>query len=741
MGLCSELEPRALPEYEGIDRLLAEDLELNVGTARKPADRAQGRPFLTLLGYSPSMPPNPTALISPKRPLPDDLKVDSPITPPISTKKRCLQEQGKSLDDLLHGVSFPSWRAPGSEHEQLLEGELDEAVQSSIIEIEERLKSKCLRQIETTVRPKVPDLETPQVTPPWASILESRIDPPDSVQCLYSKLIANYDLTSGFRLEPQDERQLPWNPFPAGIKRPDVKETTHNPPVLDEFLVNSDLTVDGNHVMFIPARLPPLQDDMEDEILLRDFTKELNADRLNRGFTDVPPRNVTDALEFDIATARNLRNSAERESISGTSIGPARAGCLSIYPQRSSLFGSNFSTRWRLAKFMNVRGQTFYKPGIQDSPYLGLSLPPTNEVHHGQQTHLDAENKELDSMNDIRDLILPIPDSSPPSTRTLVLSCSLLRSHRALVRDLEALVPPATLVFRDYGKPIPSWPARMTQSSPSTISPGSANGQSDGAINSGNNEADIVLSPTVGILLANSQETTQLYLPGHQHSPTSLGVKCDSPLRERISKACVRYEKIYLLICHPSLTNGNKFAMDSKTANSIRSLQSFCRALSPHCQITFLLVPTSASSLMQWITSLSDKHSFILPSWAHGILAPGTSLVSPEDPTVPELALQRAGLNPFAAQVVLYLCSLRALGTTSKEFPFSEGEFALQSAVNRRKLPRASLEDAVRNFVNMDPYERQGKFAPILGSRVLSRVEKQLGILQAPTILSARGYS
>ena len=727
LELCSELEPRALPEYESVDRLLAEDLELNDEGAENSVGEVQGKSFLSSLGYSPSMPPNPNTLISPKRPLPYDLKVDTPITPPVSTKKRCLQEQGKSLIDLLEGVSFPSWLAPESKQEQLLDEKLVKVVQFAKIEVERRMKTECFRQIDPSVRAEVPDLEIPQVLPPWVRIPGSPSGVQNDVQRLISKLLANYDLTSGLETQPPDERQLPWNPFPGGIKRLDVEQTVQSLHPPEDFLVDSYLGAeDGNYFMFTPPQLPPPKDDTESEILPRDFARELNGDLSNRGFTHGSPRTAMDALKFGNTAEGSLRNDPERKVISEDGTRTVQRGYVKANP-----LCSNFSTSRRLANFMNIRGYRGSGSGIHDSPTSGPSLTWPNEAHHHEkQSQSYTSNQNIDTRDELKDLILPVPDIPLPSTRrTLVISCSLLRSHRTLVRYLEALVPPAILIFRDYGKSNSSWPTGQTLPSSNTISPGSNSAKSDGSTNLGDNEADIILSPTVGILLTTSQESTQLYLPGHQSSPTSLGVKCDSPLRERISRCCVRYEQIYLFICHTSLTDCNELTIDSKRTDSVRSLQSFCHTLSPHCLIMPLLVPSSPASLTNWITSLSTKHTFTLPSWARDSFAPEFSFLSPEDPTVSELSLHRAGLNPFAAQVVLYLCSSRVVSATADVFPFSEGNFALQDAIKKDKLLQASFQDAFERFVDMDPHERQRKFAPVIGHRVLSRLEKQLGIL------------
>lgn len=733
LEVCSDTEPRSLPEYVHVDRLFAEDLILDDGSAEDHAVGNHAKMILDLQEESLSAPPDSGAFISPKRPLSDDLKVDTLITPPISAKKRCLHVRGKSLNDMLQEASLPSWPEPGPNDAQLLDDKLTEAAESAKHDIDYRLKSERLREVEPSVRIDVPVLPGPQVIAPWSHIPGPLTESNDGVHRLVAELIANCDFNSDFLTESKDERELPWNPFPGGLKRPDVQESIENRAILNEFLVQPGLGPgEDTYSAFTPGISPAdRRDGLEGELMPHDFANELDAIALNQGYINSLPHNLSYTLAPSSAVSRGARTEFEQSTQSAASVTKLRAPRTSNL-KSSPMFSSHFSASRQLTRFMDIRHQKGKEPDIQDSPYFGQLNPLSEETYRDEKRQLESEDNGVDACNELGGLILPVPDlTAPAASSTLVISCSLLRSHRAVVRNLEALSPPPTLIFRDYNTTVPAWCTDVADMFPkSVISPGSSSDKQDENKKFADEEAHIILSPSVGILLTTSQETTQRYLPGHRHGPAAIGIKCDFPLRERISRVCLRYEHLYLLVCHSTPTTPGKFTMDSKTADSVRSLTSFCSSLSPHCLITPLLIPSSANFLTQWIASLSNKHAFSLPSWMQGAWPPGTPLLTPEDPTVWELFLQWAGLNAFAAQMILSLPPNSGAATLAQESSSVVGEEYIQQDIRMgHGTLRNRPQEYLRNFVAMDPHERKRIYSPIIGGRVLSRAEKRLSVV------------
>ncbi|OKL57565.1 hypothetical protein UA08_07252 [Talaromyces atroroseus] len=251
------------------------------------------------------------------------------------------------------------------------------------------------------------------------------------------------------------------------------------------------------------------------------------------------------------------------------------------------------------------------------------------------------------------------PGSMKPTATplTLILSTHLLRTESALVRSFESTTSSQStrLIFRDFTYPYPPKGGISNQSH--VIE-----------------EADLLVSPTTGIILSSSHETTQKYLP-EQGTP---GI--ESPLKARIVRVVPRYEMLYVLIRSPT-----KLCIN--TLSSIRELTAFCMSLGRLCTVRVLI--TSPDHVFEWIMSIAAKH-FI----SHEV--EGISSLCPDEQTQWEVFLRKAGLNSFAAQVVL---------STLKTGHESNG---------------------LSRFVEMPSTMRRDMFEKILGDRVLKRVDQTL---------------
>ncbi|EED13163.1 hypothetical protein TSTA_056640 [Talaromyces stipitatus ATCC 10500] len=250
---------------------------------------------------------------------------------------------------------------------------------------------------------------------------------------------------------------------------------------------------------------------------------------------------------------------------------------------------------------------------------------------------------------------------------TLIMSTRLLRSDSTLVRSLEGISSSQSLrlVFRDY---------KEAQSSQSHVI----------------SEADLIVSPTTGIILANSYETAQKYLPG-QGRP---GI--ESPLKARIIQTAPRYETLYVFVRSP-------IRMDIKTLESIRDLTSYCVSLNHACNIKVLIITTD--HVLQWILAIATKHTTDMMLLTSPLKA-ATAVAQQfhDDQTQWEAFLQNAGFNPFAAQSVL---ALLRTSSTDPRYPANSNQAS-----------------ALFRFVKMPCQARRDMFQEILGYRVLSRVEK-----------------
>lgn len=305
----------------------------------------------------------------------------------------------------------------------------------------------------------------------------------------------------------------------------------------------------------------------------------------------------------------------------------------------------------------------------------------------------------------------------------LFLSTTLLKSHLRLVRCLEGMAGLPVIVYRDYNQETSGSEPRGKHTT------SSMNNNPTHQI-----EADIIISPSTGLVLTTSQAATQLYLPGHKSTHPETNTECiNSPLRERIFLLAPRYERIYLFICHsapsPKESQGKQSGptADKRLLASIASLTAFCNSMSAYATINPLLAPSSPETAAGWILSLANKHIARLPENPTRI-PPSTSFTPINSPqknrlrpeimmrtTVWELFLRQAGLNPYAAQLIL---------------AFIKREDEEERTYIRYASPKAASSSSVEDggthglarFIEMEPDRRKEVFGQLIGDRMMGRI-------------------
>lgn len=248
-------------------------------------------------------------------------------------------------------------------------------------------------------------------------------------------------------------------------------------------------------------------------------------------------------------------------------------------------------------------------------------------------------------------IVLPEPTPSTPlspfptpkihlpiSPGTFIASTTLL-SERRLFRGIKDLYPTATIIERDFTVPIPDTLSGAPQ--PPDADP----------------EADLLLSPFSGVVLTTLQKIRQAPLPGNSLSST----------RQRIADVALLYERLFVLVL------GTVRSSDTET---IAGFMSFAAAL----------------RLRVYVRVISEKED-IAASWAVALMArEGSPVRLLDEETLWERFLRRAGLNAFAAQVVLRECR----------------------------------EVGLRGLLKMEGEERRRLFVAVAGERVGERVGQRL---------------
>ncbi|KAI1915138.1 hypothetical protein LOZ39_003002 [Ophidiomyces ophidiicola] len=625
-----------------------------------------------------------------KRSLVLSIKVDGPLTPPVSAKKRRVTEEQKSLEETLAAASLKI--EPSSDPDippkfnVLLE--VSSLAQS---QVESKLISERIRGIPAETRVQVPVLADPfpdSLWPSTTSILQlecsrraESIENDDTINITRSSLTIE-----------KEEWDLRWNPFPAGISPLQVME------IIDE--------EDGTNMPFILARSPSklciqkpkVADDFreslhEPNVLLKETTPFSGA---IGPVTDGPNSNESD-------NTSNVHSSWSRKAqILNDQSYP------SLPMPKSDLLASQFSARIHLSNFMNVRQKAIPKGVVQ------TNFPGNNKT--ADVLCSSRENSLGKTCAAFDCPILKPPNLIEPSfPLTLMISNSVLRAYQSMIRALESHPIPKTLLFRDFDLLAIASERAILEIEFGSNSPSIGHKpfrQPTKAGNSKCGDADIIVSPTAAIILTSSQEVTQRYLPGHSSAGVGVGSRLRSPLQERIYFTCSRYEYLYVLICHPFSSNGIDTSICDNTLTAVRTLTSFCSSISKTCAVVPLIVSAAADHAAVWILNLAKKHAVLMP-WDEPLLG-GKGVVNtqwaptpPEDPSLWELFLYHAGLNCFAAQMVLY----------SRVLP---------SCAHSEENDTNRAPAALSAFVELTSSERRRMYKHILGDRLIERVNSCL---------------
>lgn len=377
---------------------------------------------------------------------------------------------------------------------------------------------------------------------------------------------------------------------------------------------------------------------------------------------------------------------------------------------RSSL-SLQFSAPESLSTFMSVRGRAKRRKSQQypsfssakDVYLLEGSIEPEHKEPNPNQTMHENLTIEVELVE------TPAIDIDSGNL-SLFVSATMLQSHRSLLHLLETAPGPPFLFFRDYTS-LPPAPSFLN----SSVDNNSGRNSGKWTLDFKNEiwvDADLTISPCAGILLTTLQETTQVYLPGHNPKLPWASVVLRSSLEERIYRACMKYEHLYVLVCHSvsDICGGKStITVNQRVSESFQNLRAFCDSLSKESSVTAMIVPPLAESLAKWVFHLAAKHHYTAP-WSryseesHEVTSAAHSLTGSynpsQQPTACELSLRVFGFNSFAVWTIISI--------------------SLDSSYAGAGI------DAVSKFIDMDVDQRREAYGTILGDRCLSRMEKFL---------------
>jgi len=592
--------------------------------------------------------------------------------------------------------------------------ELQDTILREAESVQLELQNEQLVDIDTTLRVGVPELEPIQPQPPWESHGSNEADGTSS----RAQQTTMRHLSKGFLKDTRKwagvaklERTLLWAPFPFHLAKVDLREQFDSDCSLNEFM--ADMVLDDNtgdidvQPMVVRDTQRHESDDEEIEPALFEeddpegcAAEEVQEPGPERAFT--MPLSIYQAL-----LSTNRLETLDRTSTHVERVVSAPPVMPITTTSRTSAATANLMQGDGLDHFMQLRGKAprLPKPVGEDRALLSALSAPKPNMAPAAVMVPQVDNRQAQESESAR-ISIPVPEVKRFATHhkvPIIVSSTFEAGNRQLLRILQTTLPSIDICDRD------AVPAPLFGSS-------SSNSQTE--------EADLTISPSTGVILTTLQKLKQKPLPGQQPSLTS-------SLRARIVSTAPLYERLIILVKESSSSsssnpsqpeNASASAAPTSTVNSLDNLD--CTALAdltawttttflsaPEVQI--LYIPGGDSEAANWLASAISHHHHQEILGAHMTTttpANGNNNKNDDefrfmpDETMWERWLRAAGLNAFAAQVVLRRLRLRDHPPSAK----SETRFGLQA------------------LIAMSPEECAEVFGGLLGGERVLRVSEAL---------------
>ncbi|KAM0810525.1 hypothetical protein AB5N19_10874 [Seiridium cardinale] len=469
---------------------------------------------------------------------------------------------------------------------------------------------------------------------------------------------------------PEDHKarlQLQWIPFPSKlgtIRLEEAIETTDSQSCLD--FQNPQSVLNSSNFVWKQPGLAILKDTEDEELLEADHTERVQAGN---------PSPISGIHGETLqALARMRTNEAGGNSLSDTT---APQAAMTTLPQPESRpcaskhrlldFNDPLASSTLLTNFLDFHNSKrrklgessfFQKSHTQDISRLEVDVTKPSQV---EKTREGIPTEVLER---------PVKHAACPYLKAEGVPANIivaLTLSRGLLSWMEKLLPYVKITERDFDRwNSVTWGRKSVARTP--------------IISSLAAEADLIVSPSTGIINTTLLKAIQRPLPGQ---------KGKASIRDRIDKVSLRYERLVILVSQGSCRDESVRDLTGSECAAFSDFSGYVAGLDTDTQVYY--IGGGEETLSRWL-------AYFIARYSHEASKVDDLLIESE--TTWELALRRAGMNAFAAQIVL--------STLKNPSGISEGDD------DHRGLAA---------FINMSPQERRSKFGQLLGGeRVLRRV-------------------
>ncbi|UPX18898.1 uncharacterized protein EKO05_0009181 [Ascochyta rabiei] len=593
------------------------------------------------------------------------LKVEGPLTPPILSDSPMKKLKSVSFAEMIQVCeTLEPWtdehRSDASETHSTTE-ELAKEIGPLANEVNRRIENEKLTGADTVARVEVPFVDMTLPVAPWNEYSQQKSKHRHSgvteleAQMRFLQKVKRNDLRTACAWHGVSDLELSWGWFASPTSTIKLKEKLHGETEFNKIqaeLIAGTTATSSNEVWKREGLriLDEESDDDEDELEPAKVEEQNSMEALVRK-RKLEIEEHGEALEMQC----KQKHTATRELLSNphTQPRPEEASsqhwqnepftshdsrmahqiqanprsqesqlCISkrngIHEPKEAptelMFGG-FSASTALHKFMETQGKAV-KPATTTAlkqlpfapPTEGLIVrsrsPPPDLNTLITRRMITFQGRTAEQPPHSVSEPLPALDLPPCS---FIISSKLLQ-RRPFTKQVEHLYPRAELIYRDYTLP-----------------------------HSISLEADIIFSPSTGLILTTLQQIKQSPLPGQA---------LRSPVKERILILQARYERLVVLISE-GLTEqvGYSRPEDARDTESLKGLETFATQLEGDVVVRY--VEGGEQALARSVVESMGEYG--LPS--DGKDMSNIKLFAME--TTWEVFLRRAGLNPFAAQAII----------------------------------------------------------------------------------------
>ncbi|KAJ4379582.1 hypothetical protein N0V86_004763 [Didymella sp. IMI 355093] len=531
----------------------------------------------------------------------EELRVEGPLTPEILSDSPMKKLKSVTFSDMIQvGETLQPWSEdlPSSTPHSVTE-ELTKQIEPIVKEANRKVENEKLTGADTISRVDIPVLDFTLPVAPWNEFSQRKDNKRRSditeleAQMRFLQQVKRDDLKSATAWRGVSDLDLNWGWFASPSSTIKLNEKLHGETEFAKIqaelktghIATSENEIwkkDGLRVLDEDEE----EDDGEDEIELAEFEecndmealirkRKLELQEQEELLEAQQKRRQTVTVHQGFATYKQPQE--ERHGLTCQQGSPAlwqdphksrhapstsRSQQSTVLPAQCKPVGKlesapielmfgGFSASTALHRFMETQGKAIESAKTTAQTHTSAALPAATISALNKPKCVESGMWKQDSISEhpSRDTSGPSSPLDLPPSFFIISSSLLLR--RPFMKQIESLHPKAELIYRDYSLP-----------------------------HAAAAEADIILSPSTGVLLTTLQQIKQAPLPGQA---------ARSPVKERMSALQERYERLVVLVSEGLRDDsGLTRPEDARDKETLKGLEVFASQLGGEVIVNYI---------------------------------------------------------------------------------------------------------------------------------------------------------